>query len=79
MVNSMLWSVSGGLEPHRVICEKDTLHCDCLDYANGNKCKHIIAVRSKMDDDEVAEAVRELNQAERVVGLDLYSLWFDRG
>lgn len=59
------WTVRGGLEPHRVA---DGV-CDCADFASGNQCKHVLAVKLCGDPSLVTLG------AGRGDGLDLGTLW----
>ena len=51
--------VSGGLEPHRVNFRGNEEGCDCLDFAKGNICKHIIAVRHYRSQSEIGRMKKE--------------------
>lgn len=68
--------VSGGLEPHRVACPANQWTCDCPDRADGNVCKHILAVRLHRGDPELREQLAQLEAAAASQGLDLFGLWF---
>ncbi len=74
------WQVTGGLEPHTVCTpSQGTLTCDCLDFAKGHPCKHLMAVRRHLKDPALLKLIRTLDQYTRDGGLDLFQLWFDRG
>jgi helicase len=73
------FSVSGGLEPHRVRRKGRKLSCDCADFSKGHTCKHILAVRSHRKDDELLPLVERISSHGSVKELDLFHLWFDRG
>ena len=47
------WVVSGGNEPHTVERKGEDYRCDCVDTARGNVCKHVIAVRHSLVDEEI--------------------------
>lgn len=72
--------VTGGLEPHRV--EQPTqgaVHCDCADFAKGNECKHILAVRLQRDDQGLKRLSERLGEhSSSPDSLDLFQLWFNR-
>lgn len=70
--------VSGGLEPHRVAVEPGRLRCDCADFAKGNECKHVLAVRLSRKDGELLPIVERLSTESGSAELDLFHLWFDR-
>ena len=73
-----LWQVIGGLEPHRVDQAEDCLHCDCHDFAKGNTCKHILAVRLHLGDERIQSVASRIEQANSGDFLDLTQLWFSR-
>jgi len=74
------FSVSGGLEPHRVNGREGSLACDCADFAKGHVCKHVLAVRLHSKDAELVLLVERLAaEAGDASGLDLFQLWFDGG
>lgn len=75
--HAVCWSVSGGLEPHQVRQTHQSLHCDCVDYAKGHTCKHIIAVRLSFKDPALQTAADQLRAAEAKPYLDLSQLWFE--
>jgi helicase len=72
------WTVSGGLEPHRVAGEHLNLRCDCPDHAKGHVCKHLLAVRLHCGDPELHSAAECLVKVSDGDHLDLFNLWFDR-
>jgi helicase len=73
------WLVSGGLEPHYVLSQESGWVCDCLDHAKGNHCKHLIAVRRFQGDQEVLEAISQLqSSSDPSDPLNLMGLWFER-
>ena len=75
-----VWQVSGGLEPHTVCTPgQGTFSCDCLDFAKGHACKHLMAVRRHLKDPALLKLIRTLDQCTQDGGLDLFQLWFDRG
>lgn len=71
--------VSGGLEPHRVICSPEGLACDCADFAKGNVCKHILAVRLRKREPEAMKLAAYLHEDSAGETLDLSQLWFEGG
>lgn len=73
-----LWQVTGGLEPHRVDQAENGLHCDCHDFAKGNTCKHILAVRLHLGDEGIQSVASGIEQASSGDFLDLTQLWFSR-
>ena len=77
---SRKYIVTGGLEPHRVDRPAEgTLRCDCADFAKGNECKHLLAVRLERGDRETKRLSERLaDHAPSQDSLDLFQLWFDR-
>jgi len=71
------FEVSGGLEPHRVRLEVGKLGCDCGDFAKGETCKHLLAVRLNQQDPILARLVKRLQSAACSRELDLHRLWFE--
>lgn len=67
--------VSGGLEPHKVCLIKSTWECDCMDYAKGNLCKHILAVRRHQGRLKFEKKTEHNHQESGCI--DLLSLWFE--
>lgn len=72
------WTVTGGLEPHRVLGEQPDLCCDCPDHAKGAVCKHLLAVRLYRGDPELRSAAERMASVCGDDYLDLFTLWFDR-
>jgi hypothetical protein len=70
------WVVSGGSENRRVVRTSGELRCDCPDYAKGNECKHILAVRLKNRDHELKLNAAKLGSE----GDDwnAFRLWMDK-
>ncbi|MDB6175501.1 MAG: Type restriction enzyme res subunit [Chthoniobacteraceae bacterium] len=77
-VESGVWAVSGGLEPHRVQGMRPDFTCDCQDHAKGNVCKHVLAVRLQCGDDSLQLPVQRLEKGASDEHLDLFYLWFER-
>ena len=74
--------VSGGLEPHQVLCPSDApAHCDCADFAKGHLCKHVLAVRMKERDRNTLALTTKLEATDAAAdgSLDLFKLWFSAG
>lgn len=71
--------VTGGLEPHSVRRERDTLRCDCADSARVAQCKHVLAIRLSLKDPELLSLVDRLWASPASNGLDLFQLWFQGG
>src|SRR5262249_47807317 len=73
MVGSQVaeWLVTGGLEPHCVFCEVETMRCDCPDHANGYTCKHLMAVRLANGDRELWNATRLFSETGSLPSLGL--------
>ena len=71
------FTVTGGLEPHRVKRQNEGLGCDCADFAKGHSCKHILAVRLHCKDAELTQFVERISTQRSVGQLDLLQLWFD--
>lgn len=72
------FSVVGGLDPHLVKVKNDHLLCDCPDFFNGHRCKHILAVQKYMGVKEVLAASQLIGKMERTAKLDLFQLWMSR-
>jgi helicase len=70
--------VTGGLEPHVVRLHAGDPTCDCVDAARGNLCKHALAVRMHMGDEQLKLIADKLG---RTVGgedrIDVFELWSD--
>lgn len=77
---SRRYGVTGGLEPHRVsLPPEGAPRCDCADFAKGNVCKHILAVRLYRGDRSLKHLVERMGNApSNLEGLDLFQLWFQR-
>ena len=73
------FTVSGGLEPHRVRVTGTSLACDCADFGKGAVCKHVLAARLHSKDPEIASLVESLSPTNAGNELDLSQLWFDGG
>ncbi len=73
------FTVSGGLEPHRVTRAESLLACDCADFAKGRACKHVLAVRLHCKDAELLPLLERLSSQVNTSELDLFHLWFDGG
>jgi helicase len=67
------YEVTGGLEPHLVALTPAPT-CDCPDFGRGNTCKHLLAVRLRSGDAEVARATNAL--ADVTEQIDLQRWWF---
>ena len=52
--------------------------CDCPDFAKGNTCKHILAIKRTLGDEQVSQALERIEQATSEDFLDLTPLWFSR-
>ncbi len=72
--NSFL--VSGGLEPHKVQDEGDSLSCDCADAAKGNLCKHVLAIRLRTGDSQLQHLADRLTESKKQ-DISLFDLWYD--
>ena len=64
------YRVTGGLEPHVVRVKAGKTICDCVDFGKGHVCKHVLAVRLFMHDEEVKQLARKLMQARHDQNLD---------
>ena len=73
-----VWQVTGGLEPHRVQERADDFSCDCHDFAKGNTCKHVLAVRLHLGDEDTKSVASRIEEANSNDFLDLTQLWFSR-
>jgi ATP-dependent DNA helicase len=69
--------VSGGLEPHRVHLHGDEERCDCADFAKGNICKHIIAVRRHQWQSDYRKNEKQQQLLQDFSTIDLFDLWFE--
>jgi helicase len=72
------FTVSGGLEPHRVNIHTNGEHCDCADFAKGNLCKHVIAVKHYRNSSKFQDIRNKRNSLEGLDGSDLFDLWFEQ-
>jgi len=72
------WQVAGGSEPRQVHTDGSALLCSCPDFAKGNVCKHLLAVRLHRKEPELQAVVQQLTQDHALPYLDLFQLWFDR-
>jgi len=68
--------VSGGLEPHIVIRDRNETKCDCQDFSKGHLCKHILAVRMKQNDRGLLRLAKRVAIQTGANELDLFHLWF---
>lgn len=73
-----LYRVTGGSEPHRVLCRKGTFTCDCADFKKGTtNCKHILAVRRARGDNEILKLVKRIHESKSAsIRETLPTLWF---
>jgi helicase len=73
------YEVSGGLEPHRIIAHPERpIQCDCADFAKGNHCKHLLAVRLHRKEPDLLELRERLQSTPGTTkGLDVFQLWFE--
>lgn len=69
------WTVTGGLEPHKVTINGFP-HCDCPDHAKGHTCKHILAVQLASGNPTLTNALQFLSNHSPHDYLDLFQLWF---
>jgi len=75
-VSATEYRVTGGLDPHQVVVEGDVIRCDCPDAAQGNTCKHQLAVRLERGGDAELAKLRQLMEGETVnQGVNLGDLW----
>ena len=73
------FTVSGGLEPHRVYGTGESLKCDCADFDKGHACKHVLAVRLRRKEPAFVSLVERLSAEGESCGLDLFRLWLEGG
>lgn len=73
-----IYEVRGGLEPHRVRLTSGRYHCDCQDAAQGNGCKHGLAVRLARGERSLKQLVKQISATAQPDQLDLFDLWFGR-
>jgi helicase len=71
-----MYRVTGGLEPHQVVWRQGSPQCDCLDFASGKICKHVLAVRLARGDEGLARLAQQLRAVGETASLDLFDLWF---
>jgi helicase len=67
--------VTGGLDPHTVICRAGAYRCDCADFAKDKLCKHILAIRLHRGDTQLRRLTQMLTMDSEQSGLDLLQLW----
>jgi len=67
------FQVSGGLEPHLVTLRPQPT-CDCADFGKGSTCKHLLAVRLKVGDADLARAAAAFTAQSDTI--DLQRWWF---
>lgn len=70
--------VSGGLEPHLVQIINKNMICDCLDHQKGHLCKHIIALRLLRGDKQIKNLVKTFLKNKNLPELSLFDLWFSQ-
>lgn len=75
-IASPTFRVTGGMEPHLVRHSRSRYQCDCVDFQNGNQCKHVLAVKLHEGDAELANLIRILSRTDGG-NISLYDLWFD--
>lgn len=76
-VEANWFRVTGGLDPHQVTAENASYQCDCPDFAKGNTCKHILAVRLKIKDRVIVQLARKIEKnAASGKGTNLFDLWY---
>lgn len=68
------WLVSGGSDPH-VVMQYPSWRCDCVDFAKGNLCKHILRARLHLNDPELLQATEQILHRNQNQSLDLTMLW----
>jgi len=73
-----LYRVTGGSEPHKVLCRKGAFTCDCADFKKGTvNCKHILAVRKARGDAEILKLVKRIHESKSTsIREALPTLWF---
>jgi helicase len=71
------YTVSGGLEPHKVRATEADWVCDCADFVKGNLCKHIIAVRTYHDQSMRRMPAMCPRQPQSHSHINLLELWFE--
>jgi helicase len=70
-----IYRVTGGLDPHTVKLKWGNFSCDCLDFAKGYTCKHILAVRLQQGDSELQKFSLSFHQLAENTELNLLDLW----
>jgi helicase len=71
------FEVTGGLEPHRVTRDaRGHPRCDCMDFAKGHACKHVLALRLAGGDPKLADLAARLGEEKASGSLNLFKLWF---
>lgn len=73
-----LYRVTGGTEPHKVLCRQGIFTCDCADFKKGStNCKHILAVRKARGDKDILKLVKRVHEAKTAsIRESLPTLWF---
>jgi helicase len=69
------YEVTGGSEPHLINSEKNHWTCDCVDFVNGNRCKHVMAVKIYRKDPSILKAISQSNEKNHSAW-SLQELWF---
>ncbi len=68
--------VTGGSDPHKVVRGAGNIYeCDCIDFAKGYRCKHLLAVQSHVGDKEVMRASSLMSDSSQSPTIDLFQLW----
>jgi len=70
-----IYRVTGGLDPHTVTLKYGNFSCDCLDFAKGHTCKHILAIRLKQGDSLLHQLSSSFSQLTENTQLNLLDLW----
>lgn len=70
-----IYRVTGGLDPHTVTIKYGHFSCDCLDFAKGYTCKHILAIRLKQGDSLLQKLSSSFSQLTETTQLNLLDLW----
>jgi helicase len=73
------FTVSGGLDAHRVVLVNGGMRCDCADFAQGHECKHSLAARISCNDTKLMPLISLLSDQDGPAELDLFQLWYDTG
>jgi helicase len=66
------FEVTGGLEPHRATLTPAP-RCDCADFARGNTCKHLLAIRLAVGEPALRTACAALSAGDGTI--DLHRWW----